>query len=126
MLFDYGNATPDNRFSYYYSFNGDRENVNYGNGTTWYPLLDGSLNYESGNDNALNLFYHWGASNQNELQYYADFGSNLFNQAFQINPAHTPYPTNNKIIGLFGGLGSGLSKSCRVPLLTSRRPIPHK
>ena len=29
---DYGNATPDNRFSYYYSFNGDRENVNYGNG----------------------------------------------------------------------------------------------
>jgi Carboxypeptidase regulatory-like domain/TonB dependent receptor len=108
LAFDYGNATPDNRFSYYFSFNGDRTAYSYGDGTTWYPFLNNATSFNSGNDNVLNLFYHWGATSQNELQYYTDFGANLFNNGYNINSAITPYATNNTIVGLFGGLGSGL------------------
>ncbi len=105
LAFDYGNSSPDNRFSYYYSYNGDRSGAIYGDGKTWYPFLNNATNFESGDDNVLNLFYHWGATNQNELQYYADFGANLFQDGYNINSAITPYATNNKIVQLFGGIG---------------------
>src|SRR5579872_3037916 len=105
LAFDYGNATPDNRFSYYVSLQASRSQLTYGDGRTFLPRLLGATDYESGDDNVLNLFYQWGATNQNELQYYADFGANLFQDGYNINSAITPYATNNKIVQLFGGIG---------------------
>jgi hypothetical protein len=107
LAFDYGNSSPNNRFSYYYSFNGDRNAITYGDGSTWYPFLNNATQYESGNDNVVNLFYHWGAISQNEVQYYTDFGANLFNDGYNIDSAITPYASNNTVVQAFGGLGSG-------------------
>ena len=118
LSFDYGNSTPDNRFSYYYSFNGLRESVIYGNGTSWYRRLNDSLATDTGDDNVVNFFYHWGSSNQNELQYFDDFGTALFTDGFQINPALTPYATANGVNQvILGGLGSGLFTSPQVSLM---------
>jgi len=39
LAFDYGGATPDNRFSYYFSFSGLNSSASYGNGTGWYRRL---------------------------------------------------------------------------------------
>ena len=103
LSFDYGNSTPDNRFSYYYSFNGLRTNEIYGNGTSWYRRLNNALESDTGNDNVINLLYHWGNNGQNELQYFSEFGDALFNQGFQINPATTPYATNNCVVIVITG-----------------------
>ncbi len=104
LSFDFGDSTPDNRFSYYYSFNGLRDNAIYGNGTGWYARLNDDETSDTGNDNVVNLFYHWGSSGQNELQYFSEFGDSLFNLGFQINPALTPYASANcYIIVVTGG-----------------------
>jgi hypothetical protein len=117
LAFEYGSATPNNRFSYYYSFNGDRTASIYGDGKTWFPFLNDAVNFESGNDNVVNFFYHWGATNQNELQYYADFGSNLFNLGYQLEVSQLPYATNNGFVQLVGGLGTGLFADPAVSMI---------
>ncbi len=106
LAFDYGNATPDNRFSYYVSYQGIRAEPIYGDNKTFYPRLLGQTSYEPGDDTVANLFYHWGPGNINELQYYADAGSNLFNTELFINPALTPYATANGVVQIVGGLGT--------------------
>jgi len=108
LAFDYGSATPDNRFSYYYSFTGLNTSASYGNGTGWYRRLNDQLTTDSGPDNVVNLFYHWGSTNQNEIQYFGEYGSALFNDGFQINPALTPYATANCVnIVISGGPCNG-------------------
>lgn len=97
LTFDYGNATPDNRFSYYFSYNGLRDEPVYGDTKTFLPRLLGATSFDSGDDTVVNLFYHWGANNSNELQYFGDTGASLFNLEFGFNPAITPYATNNGV-----------------------------
>src|SRR5579872_2257900 len=108
LAFDYGNATPDNRFSYYVSFQGSRSQLSYGDDKTFLPRLVGATNYEGGNDVVTNFFYHWGSGSANELQYYSDTGDNLFNSANLVNTALLPYATNNNVNRIIGGQGSGL------------------
>jgi len=117
LAFDYGNASPDNRYSYYFSFQGARTQLTYGDDKTFLPRLVGQTNYESGNDFVANLFYHWGANNANEFQYYADAGDNLFNISYLIDPRITPYATNNGVTEITTGLGSGLFTSPQVSLV---------
>src|SRR5450755_2828981 len=79
---EFGNATPDNRFSYFVAFNSLRTYQVYGDRTTFLPRLVGDLGYETGNVNALNVFYRWGENNANELQYFGESGASLFDDNY--------------------------------------------
>src|SRR5690348_1853145 len=49
FAFDYGNATADNRFSYFFGFNGLRQFRTYGDTKTFLPRLVGAVGDASGN-----------------------------------------------------------------------------
>ena len=74
----YGNGTPDNRFSYFYAFNGLRQYRVAGDQHTFLPREVGDVGDAAGNENVVNLFYRWGDDNRNELQYLGETGANLF------------------------------------------------
>src|SRR5579864_9191604 len=95
LAFEYGNATPDNRFSYFYAFNGLRQYRIYGDNKTFIPELFGAVGDASGNIDTLNTFYRWGNNNANEIQYFGETGYSYFAENFGINPAITPYQTAN-------------------------------
>jgi hypothetical protein len=103
---EWGNATPDNRFSYFMGFNSIRLYQVYGDRTTFLPRLVGSVGDETGNVNVMNLFYRWGENNQNELQYLGESGASLFDENYLINPATTPYASNNTLVN--NTLGSAI------------------
>jgi hypothetical protein len=121
---EYGSSTPDNRFSYYYSFRGIRQVLIAGDGKVIYPTLYGATQDTSGNDNLFNFYYHFGSNNQNELQYFADFGDNLFNRNYGIDPTITPYTSNNTFDRLITGAGSGLFVDPAYGLVDSLVPFP--
>jgi len=74
----YGNGSPDNRFSYFFAYNGLRQYRVYGDQSTFLPRLVGAVGDASGNEDIMNLFYRWGSDNRNELQYLGETGANLF------------------------------------------------
>ena len=119
---EYGSSTPDNRFSYYYSFRGIRQTLIAGDGKVMYPTLFGATQDTSGNDNLFNFYYHFGNNNQNELQYFADFGDNLFNRNYGIDPTITPYTSNNTFDRIITGLGGFLDPG--YSLVDSLLPFP--
>jgi hypothetical protein len=92
---DYGGATPNNKFSYYYSFGGFRHGQGYGDLHTTLPLEAGFNTFDSVNDNIINLFYHFGEGNKNEIQ----FLSNMSGESIFFNnladPALAPYAPSN-------------------------------
>ena len=92
---DYGSATPDNRFSYYFSFGGQRMATDYGNNATLLPLTLGYQNFTTLNDVVGNFFYRWGGDNRNEVQFLSNLSGQTFDFATLINPAQAPYPTIN-------------------------------
>jgi hypothetical protein len=105
LAFDFGQASPDNRFSYYFSFTGDRQTVTYGDDKTFYALEGGGLAYDPGNDLLGNFIYHFGSKQENELQYFADTGTNLFVNGYAQDSKILPYDTNNLVTRLDSGLG---------------------
>jgi hypothetical protein len=92
---DYGSGTPDNRFSYFMSFGGQRFATNYGNNATLLPLTLGFANFTTLNDVIGNFFYRWGGDNRNELQLLSNLSGQTFSFATLINPAQAPYPSIN-------------------------------
>ena len=78
LVFDYGNASPDNRFSYFGSFSGTRQFRVYGDQHTFQPRLWGAVGDVSINDDIVNLFYRFGNNNSNEIQYFGETGANQF------------------------------------------------
>ncbi|HME81044.1 MAG TPA: carboxypeptidase regulatory-like domain-containing protein [Candidatus Eremiobacteraceae bacterium] len=75
---EYGNGTPDNRFSYFVSYNGLRQFRVYGDTHTFLPQEVSAVGDSSGNESNINLFYRWGQDNRNELQYFGENGANQF------------------------------------------------
>jgi carboxypeptidase family protein/TonB-dependent receptor-like protein len=98
LSMEFGNGTPDDRFSYFMAFNSIRLDNVYGDRTTFLPRLVGALGYETGNVNVMNLFYRWGPSNSNELQYFGETGASLFDENNLINSNLTPYPSANGLV----------------------------
>lgn len=98
LAFEYGNATPDNRFSYFYAFNGLRQYRIYGDNKTFIPELFGAVGDASGNIDTLNMFYRWGNNNANEIQLFGETGYSYFAENFGINNGITPYQTNNLVV----------------------------
>ena len=98
FAFDYGTATPDNRFSYFFGFNGLRQFRTYGDTKTFLPRLVGSVGDASGNINTTNIFYRWGTNNANELEYMGETGASVFFLNYGIDPRTTPYSSNNNLV----------------------------
>ena len=98
LAMEIGNGTPDDRFSYFFAFNALRLYSVYGDRTTFLPRLVGSVGDETGNVNAMNLFYHWGQNNANELQYFGESGASLFDFNYGIDPGITPYASANLLV----------------------------
>jgi len=95
LSIDWGNATPDNRFSYYLSFGGQRDATIYGDGHTVYPLLVASQDFTTTDDSVGNFYYHFGKNSSNELQFLADVTAGYFGFGTQVNPYQSPYAPNN-------------------------------
>ena len=98
LAFNYGNASPDNRFSYFVAFNGLRQFRVYGDTKTFLPRLVGAVGNAAGNVGVTNLFYRWGRDNANELEYLGETGASLFQFNNGVDPTLTPYATANKFV----------------------------
>lgn len=95
LSFDYGNATPDNRFSYYFSYGGQRDGQGYGDLRTTLPLTVGWDTFGSTDDTVGNFYYHWGKNNANELQFLSDTTSVSDSFDNLVNWNSAPYATAN-------------------------------
>jgi outer membrane receptor protein involved in Fe transport len=92
---DYGGATPDNRFSYYASFGGQRNATVYGNNADIFPTNLGFQTSNELNDFVGNFFYRWGGDNRNEVQFLTNISAATLGFAYLILPKDAPYATLN-------------------------------
>jgi len=110
LSFDWGNATPDNRFSYYISFGLQRDGTTYGDGKTFYPELTAFQNFSDTDDDVLNTFYQFGKGQRDEVQFLSDISTGDFIFGEEVNQNQSPYDSNNgDTIGglfLFDGFGN--------------------
>src|SRR5579884_108473 len=95
LSIEYGGATLDNRFSYFVSFGGQRDATGYGDLHTIGPLEVGNFSFQVLNDQVLNLFYHFGKGNSNELQLLNSITSYANLADYGVDPAIAPYASNN-------------------------------
>jgi hypothetical protein len=95
LSFDWGAATPDNRFSYYLSYGGSQDAADYGDRNTLLPLELGQTVFTHLNDDILNMFYHFGKDNSDEVQYLANISAETFNFNYLAAPSFAPYASNN-------------------------------
>ncbi len=108
LSFDFGSATPNNRFSYYLSYGGSRDGNDFGDRHTLVPLELGQTVFTYLNDDILNLFYHFGQDNKNEFQYLANISAETFQFNFYANPPQAPYASNNgDVQGSYDPFGLG-------------------
>lgn len=122
LAFDFGNATPDNRFSYYFSFTGLRPTATNGDDKTFNVLNLGGLSTSPGNDALSNIIFHFGNAGQNELQYFGDTGTSVFFLGFGQNPNLLPYDSNNLVTRLVSGLGLFADPNASLADFTARFP----
>lgn len=95
LSFDWGNATPDNAFSYYVSFGLQRDGTIYGDGKTVYPLITALQNFTTTDDDVINTYYHFGKNQTNEVQFLTDITEGTFVFGTQVNGNQSPYDSNN-------------------------------
>jgi hypothetical protein len=95
LSLDFGSATANNRFSYYVSFGGQRDASAYGDRYTLLPSELGQTDFNSVNDNIINLFYHFGEGNKNELQFLSNISGETLIFNYLAPPPFAPYASNN-------------------------------
>jgi hypothetical protein len=95
LSFDYGGATPNNRFSYFFAFGGLRDAVAYGDQHTLLPLLLGNFTFQTVNDDVLNIFYRFGHDNRDEVQFLSNSTAGTVTFNYLADPAIAPYASNN-------------------------------
>jgi len=78
LSIDFGDATPDNRYSYYFAFGGFNDAIGYGDNSTPYPVLVGFNTFGTNYDDVVNLFYHFGQGGKDELQFLGDLSGGNF------------------------------------------------
>ncbi|HEY5095593.1 MAG TPA: TonB-dependent receptor [Candidatus Eremiobacteraceae bacterium] len=96
LSLDYGNATPDNKFSYYFSYDGQRDGQEYGDKRSLLPLYVAFGDFTTTNDEVLNLFYRLGRDNRDEIQLLSNLSSQTFGFGFEVNGKIAPYAGNNQ------------------------------
>lgn len=95
VSFDFGDATPTNRFSYYFSFGGQRDAIRPGNGSTLLPLTVDNNSFVSQDDGVINLLYHFGQDSRSELQALANVSSQTYFTGLLVDPSIAPYAASN-------------------------------
>jgi hypothetical protein len=95
LSFTWGNATPDNRFSYYYSYDGQRDGNEFGDKHTILPVNLALEDFFTTNDSILNLFYHFGKDQSNEVQFLSNLSGQTFNFGYLVSGPLAPYGSNN-------------------------------
>ena len=95
LSMDYGDATPDNRFSWYFSFGGQRDAAGYGDLKSTLPLTLNFTDFVDTDDSVVNLYYHFGKNNSDELQMLTDITAGDFIFGQLVNPLTSPYATAN-------------------------------
>ena len=79
---EYGNATPDNKWSWFFAGSYTNDDNVYGKpGQFFFENIE-SFDFVNTKDNIVNLHHHWGASNQNDLQYVAEEGVGIFRSSY--------------------------------------------
>ncbi len=96
LSLDYGNASPDNKFSYYFSYAGQRDGQEYGAKRTLLPLNVAFGDFTTTNDEVLNLFYRMGQNNRDEIQLLTNLSSQTFGFGFEVDGKIAPYAGNNE------------------------------
>jgi hypothetical protein len=101
LSMDWGNASPDNKFSYYFSYDGQRDGTEYGDKRTLLPNNVAAQDFFTTNDEIMNLFYHPGNDNKDEIQFLSNLSSQTFGFGFEVDGAIAPYASNNGSV-IFG------------------------
>jgi outer membrane receptor protein involved in Fe transport len=96
LSFDWGNATPDNKFSYYLSFGLQRDGSAFGDGKTVYPEIVALQNFFVTDDDVVNMYYHFGKNQSDELQVLSDVTNGDFIFGTEVNQNQSPYDSNNQ------------------------------
>ena len=83
---EYGGATADNRWSWFFATSNTNDDQAYGkNGVTngqFFMENVEAFDFVNTKDNIVNFHHHWGASNQNDLQYVAEEGVGIFRSSY--------------------------------------------
>lgn len=95
LSFEYGDAAPDNRFSYYFGFAGSNDAAEYGSRATILPLQLDNVTFNSGSDEVINLFYHFGQGDKDELQFLSNLSGGTSLNNYLVAQALAPYASNN-------------------------------
>jgi hypothetical protein len=95
LSFDYGSASPNNRYSYYVAVGGLRDAVAYGDTSAILPLNLGNGTFDSITDTIFNFYYHFGQGNSNELQLLMNIRAETFYNNYLALPSAAPYASNN-------------------------------
>jgi hypothetical protein len=78
----YGSATPDNKWSWFFAGSYTNDDNIYGTkGNFYFENIEG-FDFVNTKDNIVNVHHHWGASNQNDLQYVAEEGVGIFRSSY--------------------------------------------
>ena len=95
LSMDWGSASPDNKFSYYFSYDGTRDGTEYGDKRTILPANLALQDFGTLNDEVLNLFYHFGANQSNEIQFLSQLSGSTLNFGYLVYGPIAPYGSNN-------------------------------
>jgi len=110
LTVDYGSATPDNRFSYYFSFGGQNDATTYGaSNTAIFPLQLAQQDFATVNDFVANVFYRWGNDNRNEIQALTNITGSTLSFGYLVYGPNAPYATlNGNVVGNSDPAGLGI------------------
>jgi hypothetical protein len=79
---EYGGASPDNKWTWFFAGSYANDDNIYGkSGQFFFENIEG-FDFVNTKDNIVNLHHHWGASNQNDLQYVAEEGIGIFRSSY--------------------------------------------
>lgn len=95
LAFDFGSASPNNRLSYYVAFGGQNDAFGYGDLTTVLPQQLGNFVFGTIYDDVLNVFYHFGRGDKDEIQWLTNLSGTTLTFGYGIDPAIAPYASNN-------------------------------
>jgi hypothetical protein len=96
LSMDWGSASPDNKFSYYFSYDGQRDGTEYGDKRTILPANLALQDYFTLNDEVMNFFYHFGKDQSNEVQFLSQLSGSTINFGYLVDGKIAPYGSNNQ------------------------------
>jgi Carboxypeptidase regulatory-like domain/TonB dependent receptor len=119
LSMDYGDATPNNRFSWYFSFGGQRDGNAYGDMKSFLPDTLNLSTFTDTDDSVANLYYTYGKNNSNQIQFLSDVTSGDFIFGQIMNPLLAPYATANGNVIAGSQIFSDAATGATLPVTAS-------